>query len=186
LKNHVMVLASGGIDSTAVMNFYLEQKFFVLALFVDFGQHAIKEEEKAVSKVCEHYDVPSKKVSFSGFNITSDGFIVGRNALLLHTALMEFQERKGIISIGVHLGTRYADCSEEFIRIMQASFDLYTNGRISIGVPFLNWNKKEIWDYCISHQVPLNLTYSCELGLIQPCGRCKSCKDLEVLYAGSS
>ncbi|KUO48824.1 MAG: hypothetical protein APF76_18260 [Desulfitibacter sp. BRH_c19] len=182
----VLVLSSGGIDSTAVIKFYLNQSFEVSTLFVDYGQLSLKNEEKAVTKVCEYYNVPLKKIGFFGFKKKTDGFILGRNALLLHIALMEFKQPKGLIGIGIHSSTSYVDCSNEFVNIMQASFDLYTNGCISIGAPFLNWGKKEICEYCVNNQVPLNLTYSCELGLDQPCGRCLSCRDLEVIYKDDS
>lgn len=43
-------------------------------------------------------------------------------------------------------------------------------------------NKIEVWEYAKSKRVPINLTYSCELGLKQPCGKCPSCKDLIILY----
>jgi 7-cyano-7-deazaguanine synthase len=65
---------------------------------------------------------------------------------------------------------------------MQSSFDLYTDGCIRIGVPFIKWNKRMIWDYCKTKKIPLEITYSCELGQDQPCGQCLSCKDLEALH----
>ena len=107
----------------------------------------------------------------------------GRNAFFLHAALMAFKYTTGIIAIGVHSDTPYYDCSEQFIRDMQLSFDLYTDGRVGIGAPFLHWNKRDIWEYCHSKKVPIQLTYSCELGRDQPCGQCLSCKDLEALHA---
>ena len=64
----------------------------------------------------------------------------------------------------------------------QDIFDEYTERTIKLGAPFLNFNKKEIWDYCQIEKVPLNLSYSCELGKKQPCGICSTCKDLESIY----
>ena len=66
---------------------------------------------------------------------------------------------------------------------MQSIFDIYKNGLIKIDAPFLTFYKSQIYDYCIKEKVPLNLTYSCELGLKQPCGKCLSCKDLEKISA---
>ncbi len=40
-----------------------------------------------------------------------------------------------------------------------------------------------VWSYCKRLGVPVELTYSCEMGKDQPCGKCLSCKDLEKLYA---
>lgn len=181
-KNAV-VLLSGGLDSTSCLAFYLSQGFSVSALFVDYGQLSAKLENAAATEVCDHYRIPLQKTSISGLQQSAGGFILGRNALLLYSALLSFNLKAGIIGIGIHSGTTYQDCTEEFVSQIQSSFDLYTDGQIIIGVPFLNWNKVEIWHYAQNAEVPLHLTYSCELGRRQPCGECLSCSDLEVLHA---
>jgi len=181
---NVLVLLSGGIDSSACITYYLSQKFPVQALFVDYGQVAAQREFSAAFQICNYYDVNLNKVTATGFKKWSGGYIPGRNAFLLYTALMSFSRDTGLIAIGIHAGTSYSDCSELFIHKLQSSFDLYTDGCIQIGVPFVTWNKRSIWSYCNAKEVPLDLTYSCELGEEPPCGRCSSCKDLEALRAG--
>lgn len=175
---------SGGIDSTACLAFYLAQLFTVSTLFVDYGQISAKQESNAASSISNHYCVSLETIKVTGFREWSGGYIPGRNAFLLYTALLAFKQSTGLIGIGIHAGTTYQDCSEPFVQHMQASFDLYTDGRIRIGAPFLKWDKREIWDFCQSVKVPLELTYSCELGRNQPCGECLSCKDTETLHAG--
>jgi 7-cyano-7-deazaguanine synthase len=96
---------------------------------------------------------------------------------------MEFGKRNGIIALGVHAGTPYIDCSQEFIKAIQSTFDDYSDGRIRIGAPFVEWKKQDIWLYCQEKQVPVKLTYSCEKGCKPPCGRCLSCRDRKALYA---
>jgi len=179
----VLTLLSGGIDSTACVPFYLSQGFSVSALFCDYGQVSARKEQIAASAICAHYDIPFEKIVSSGFTQWAGGYIPGRNAFILNTGLMAFKHATGIIAIGVHSDTPYVDCSEKFIQQMQSLFDLYSDGRIVIGAPFLHWNKPQIWDYCESKRAPLELTYSCELGRKQPCGECLSCKDLEALHA---
>ena len=107
----------------------------------------------------------------------------GRNAFLLFSALMKFKARSGIIAIGVHSGTPYFDCSMSFVQSMQSMFDNYTDGRIRVGAPFIEWTKRDIWNYCNDRQVPLQLTYSCEEGHNSPCGQCLSCRDRDALDA---
>lgn len=120
----------------------------------------------------------------TGYENLAGGYVLGRNAFLLHVALMAFSHPAGIIALGIHSGTRYVDCTAGFLRHMQASFDLYADGRIRVDAPFLNWSKREIWEFCRKIGAPLELTYSCENGADQPCGKCASCQDLEALYAG--
>jgi 7-cyano-7-deazaguanine synthase len=184
-SNIVLVLLSGGIDSAACLDFYLSQEFAVEAIFFEYGQLSAKRESEAAKNVCEHYNVPLIIVSCEGSRKKTGGLILGRNAFLLHGALLEFRGASGIIAIGVHSGTSYMDCSDKFIKLAQSIFDAYTDGSIRIGTPFLEWTKSNILDYCIERNVPLHLTYSCELGLNQPCGRCLSCLDLEALNVSS-
>lgn len=180
-QTKVLVLLSGGIDSSACINYYLAKKFNVSALFIDYGQIAAGPELKAAELISNYYDITLEKIVISGNSKWSNGFVMGRNAFLLFTALMNFKYESGLISIGIHSGTTYWDCSENFVELIQKSYNAYSNGCISLDIPFIKWNKREIWDYCINEKVPIDLTFSCELGKIQPCGECLSCKDLEAL-----
>lgn len=185
LEHHsnVLVLLSGGIDSSACISFYLKQNFKVSALNIDYGHLSKEQETRAASDIASYYHIPLRFAKYDGRTFQHNGLINGRNAFFLMAALLEFDHRSGIIAIGVHSGTHYIDCSELFIRNMQRLFDLYNDGRIIVGVPFLNWDKRQIWDYCTIERIPIHLTYSCELGRKQPCGICRSCKDLEALDA---
>ena len=179
----VLVLLSGGIDSSAVVAFYLEKQCDLSCLFVDYGQAARSNEFQAAQKIVAHYRVRLRRVSCSGVDKKWGGEILGRNAFLLFIALMEFDALSGIIATGIHADTSYYDCSESFATSMKTIFNGYTNGRVRIGAPFLEWSKPDIWEFCQEQNVPIHMTYSCELGREQPCGECSSCKDLEALYA---
>jgi len=179
------VLLSGGIDSSACVSFYMDQGFSTEGVFIDYGQIALPREIRAAESIAEYYGISLKKFKWSGGQQKKSGFISGRNAFLLSSALMELPQETGILAIGIHSGTTYQDCSISFVRKMQTLFDLYTHGRVQIGTPFLKWLKSDIWHYSKSRGVPLNLTYSCERGEEQPCGHCLSCRDLEALYAST-
>ena len=180
---NVLVLLSGGIDSALCAQLYKNQGFLVETLFIDYGQLAATKEADSALKVAKHLSVPIKNISLKGIHTKMQGEIGGRNAFLLFIALMAFSQKSGIIGIGLHSGTPYYDCSEEFVNRIQDVFDRYTDGCVKIGAPFLNWSKAEIWNYFCRTGIPFQLTYSCERGLQQPCGKCLSCKDLEKLYA---
>lgn len=187
MKKHsksVTVMLSGGIDSTACVQFYLSQKANVSALFIDYGQPAAQQERIAASKVAKHYDVSLEKLKISGLKNRQVGYIIGRNALLLDIALVATGTLSSVVAIGVHSGTDYPDCSEHFVATLQASYDLYANGQVVVAAPFLQWSKRDVWDYFVLKKIPFELTYSCELGRKQPCGACPSCLALETLHAG--
>lgn len=162
--------------------YYKERDFTVSALFVDYGQISSGREGAAAQAIAHELNIPLARVSTSGLSIPS-GEITGRNALLLTTALMAFPGDCGLISLGIHAGTTYDDCSPSFIDSMQHVFDVYADGRVQADAPFLHLSKDEIYEYAISRRLPLELTYSCELGLTQPCGGCISCRDIEALHA---
>lgn len=179
----VAVLLSGGIDSTACAAFYLELGFLVHGLFVDYGQAAVQPEVKAAKAIAAHYNISLVMLRWHGQREKREGLVLGRNAFLIFGALMEVPENVSILATGVHSGTDYFDCSPSFVKSAQSLIDMYTGGALQLGVPFLNWSKGDIWSFCKSQQVPVELTYSCERGEAQPCGKCLSCRDLEALYA---
>ena len=109
----------------------------------------------------------------------------GRNAYLLHTALMEFPTTSGVVALGIHAGTGYVDCGSEFLSLMQRSYNLHTGGRIAVVAPFLKWTKDQLFVLAAELNVPVGLTYSCESASFA-CGECPSCLDRSHLVEGAS
>jgi len=181
----ICVLFSGGIDSTACIHFYREQGAEVSAVFIDYGQKAAKRELISARRISHFFDVSLEKFTWTGKRLDKTGPILGRNAFFLMAALMEISPRTRIVSMGIHAGTEYVDCSASFLDKMRGIIDDYTGGMIQLGVPFIKWQKIDIWNYCKNRDLPLELTYSCELGCDQPCGRCQSCRYLEALHASA-
>ena len=177
------MLLSGGIDSAACAAFLKDRTHKQRAIFFDYGQLSQKQEEQAACALAAHFQIPLTIVKCAGAKTKNAGLILGRNACLIFLALMETQMQSGLIALGVHSGTRYWDCGPQFIAAVQQVIDGYTDGRIRLSSPFLDWTKHEVWEFCKSNNVPLELTYSCERGCPQPCGLCDSCRDLEMLYA---
>lgn len=184
-KRHALILSSGGVDSTACIRFFKKLRFDVEAVFFDYGQLSRKMELKAVTAVSKYYKIPLRAISLKTDMKFSSGLIQGRNATLYFFALMHFKWSNGIIASGIHAGTPYYDCSPTFLNDLQRVFDGYTNGTIKAAAPFLNFSKRDIWEYCQAESVPLSITYSCERGVRQPCGKCDTCKDIQHIYATS-
>jgi 7-cyano-7-deazaguanine synthase len=181
----VYVLLSGGIDSTACVQFYRDQEYRVKPLHIQYGQGAHASELRSARAVAQFYKLKLLRVDLSGLEPAISGDIPGRNTLLLSTGLMSMGARTGLVALGIHAGTRYFDCQPTFVRLWDQLLDGYTDGRIRLGTPFLSWKKSEIWQYCLKSDVPVSLTWSCESRSGRPCGRCASCKDKEALIARS-
>lgn len=168
---------SGGIDSTAMAHYYLNHGYTLLGIFVDYGQLSNKFELEAVHKIGEYYNFPIRKLKVETLKNFGSGEIHGRNLFLLSVALLNYPRDFGVVAIGIHDGTNYTDCSKSFRNSMQGIFNIYNDGLIQIGTPFIGMSKQEVWGFCLEQKVPLNLTYSCEKGVKGGCGKCLSCKD---------
>ena len=176
-----LVLMSGGIDSTACAQFLTGQGFDVKGLFVDYGQSARTLEGIAVSAVAESLGIPLERASFVSQRIYGAGEIVGRNGLLAMAALITCSSTTRIIAMGIHSGTPYYDCSPAFAERIDFLMQECTSGATRYLAPFLNWAKQDIYDYCRQQRLDLSATYSCEVGIMPPCGHCASCRDRQGL-----
>lgn len=185
MDDNVIVLLSGGIDSTACVNYYLSQKLKPVGLFIDYGQAVVERELWSARQVSEYYKVKLDTLNILLGHKFYDGEIKGRNALFLLSAVTKYSGFAGIISIGIHAGAPYYDSSEQFIIDIQKIIASYSNGQIKIDAPFLKWDKPTIYQYCIEHHVPIELTYSCEKSGNRPCGSCNSCLDRSKLNVGT-
>ena len=181
-----LVLLSGGIDSAACVPFYARLGHSVTGLFVDYGQPVCDQEEKSATAVAAHYDIPLAIVRCEGPRLNYAGEISGRNALLVFAALLFRPVQRGVIALGIHRGTAYFDCSDLFAEDIARIVSGYTNGQVTLGAPFLNWDKRMIYQYASEGNVPVAATWSCEVGPTAPCGQCLSCRDREKLDVRAS
>jgi 7-cyano-7-deazaguanine synthase len=175
------VLMSGGIDSAACAHFLAQQGCAVNAVFINHGQAAAAAEERAVTQIAAHLDVPLLQYSVSGSAPFATGELVGRNAFLVFAALFLTRARPGLLAMGLHAGTPYYDCSEAFAKDIGKLVAAHTDGKVSFVVPFLTWNKTEVHEYFVTTGIDISLTYSCEAGTEPPCGQCASCNDRKAL-----
>jgi Predicted PP-loop superfamily ATPase len=183
--SQAIVLMSGGLDSMATADFLAKAGHHVTGLFVDYGQPSRARERVAARAVATSLDMPLRTCVVPGLRPPKPAEMPGRNGLLLHVALHVSTPFAGLIALGIHSGSGYSDCTPTFVEASQAVFDIYTAGTVSVTAPFVEMTKRDIWEYCKEEQLPIDLSYSCELGLDSPCGRCSSCDDRQRLIARS-
>jgi len=106
-KQTSIVLLSGGVDSAACINYYLDLDFEVNGLFLDYGQRAHNNERQSAEQIAAYYGIKLDQAPFSATKHYGPGEIRGRNAFLILAALLYYPRLKGIISIGIHSGTPY-------------------------------------------------------------------------------
>ena len=179
-----LVLLSGGIDSATLLSHAHQMWPRVESLFVDYGQAAALGERAAARALASEASVDHREASFIGSTFGA-GEIRGRNAFLVHAALLAWGEERGAIALGVHAHSVYRDCSPEFAGLMQRSLDLHTGGALQLSTPFITRTKGEVFSLALDLHVPLHLTYCCEASGTAPCGTCDSCRDREHLLASA-
>ena len=172
-----LVLLSGGIDSSCCVAFYRQAGHDVTGAFVDYGQPVNQQEEQSAKAIACHYAIPLHIIRFSGPCKEFRDEIAGRNAFLTFAALLHSPVRADLIALGIHAGTAYYDCSEHFVGHLNALLSGYCNGRTVLATPFLSWSKHSVYDFCVKNEIPVQLTWSCEIGPVVPCGHCLSCED---------
>ena len=181
MSNQVVVLISGGIDSTACASFLLRHGDAVTGFFIDYGQKAAFQEKQAAAQLSSFLNIPLQVVTMNPLPSLGTGELIGRNAFLVFTAMMACQLRRGTIALGIHSGTEYYDCTPAFLESASRLAAEYTDGQVQLVAPFIGWDKKQVFEYFETAGLPIELTYSCEAGQVPPCGTCLSCRDRRML-----
>lgn len=174
-------MLSGGIDSAACVHFLNREDYSVRCIFVNYGQAAARREQAAARQLCKHFGVPFRIEKVHTFAKFPPGELVGRNFFLIACGMFLGRIRSGLLCIGIHSGTAYFDCGTRFFDLMARLVEEQTDGRVALVAPFLDWTKSDIVRYTRHFRMPLDLTYSCELGTQPVCGRCSSCADRRAL-----
>lgn len=207
---HTVVVASGGMDSTAVMAYYAAQGHALTAVTVDYGQRHRREigAAAAISALyrAEHHvvDVAGLGALLSGSALTDPDVdipaghyadasmratvVPNRNAILASIAVgVAVAKKADIVAVGVHAGDHpiYPDCRPEFVtalaHLVTVANDGYHTPRVE--APFMHAGKHEICAMAYALGAPLHLTWSCYVGGELHCGRCGTCTERKEAFA---
>jgi len=190
----IVILASGGLDSTLSAVLAKEQGLKIHPLFVDYGQIAKDRELDACRTVYKQLNLPEPKVvDVNGFgsiypsgltnnnmHILHDAFLPGRNMLfLLMGATYACNVCANSISIGLLTEdlSLFPDQTKKFIEKAENLISFITNRELKILAPFMDFTKKDI--ITLAKQKGIDGTYSCHAGTEKPCGECIACKEFD-------
>lgn len=200
----VVVLLSGGMDSTTVAAMAVQQHGAdnVHALNMYYGQkHAV--EKLSAQAVVEHLGIDNytlKDIStvYKGLQFASSlleggpevddnqqknqvgaTFVPARNSILLSIAA-GYADAVGANQIlyGAHSEDHngYPDCRPEFITAMSRALSLGTVNGVIVNAPFGAFHKADIVRAAARVKAPLQLTHSCYRGHQPACGTCPTCE----------
>ena len=202
-KKQCIVLLSGGLDSSTVLNIALEN-YDVTALIFDYGQRH-KFEISAAKKIAKAADVPIKLIKIDlkqfGNSALTDNievpknqeigkeipitYVPVRNTIFLSYALA-LAEVNNIFDIFIGVNaldySGYPDCRPEFIEAFEKMANegtKFSQGKqkIRIHTPLINLTKAQI----ISEGTKLNVNYALTHSCYDPsidglsCGECDAC-----------
>lgn len=176
----VTVLASGGMDSTACLAYYLARGDDVRALWVDYGQPAAAAEAAAAVQIAAHYSIPLRKLRVEGIQwraTTGEPREYPARNLTLAALALNAQVEPALIALGIHAGSPFEDCTESFVAQLDDLVSLLSRGRVRIDCPFIQRSKLDIARWGWTAGVPCHLTYSCERGTTPPCEECLKCRE---------
>ena len=197
----MIIVLSGGMDSTTALSWALDQNIKVDALlsFWYGSKHNDREWESAL-KVADFYEkaIFRCRLDFIAELFKSDLLQSGdaipeghyadpsmkktvvpfRNGIMLAIAagFAESYESDGVV-LGNHFGDHaiYPDCRTQFIDPMREAIKHGTYKNIELISPFANMTKADIVNIGSRIGTPYHLTYSCYNGREKHCGKCGTC-----------
>jgi 7-cyano-7-deazaguanine synthase len=190
----IVLLASGGLDSTLSAVLAVEQDLEVYPLFVDYGQMARDRELNACRVNYRRYGLPEPKVvNVEGFgdlypngltnnsmDIFEDAFLPGRNMLFL---LMGATYACNVCASSISIGllneelSLFPDQTKEFLDKAQDLISMMTGRELQILAPLIDFTKRDV--VTLAEKKGIVGTYSCHTGGKTPCGVCIACKEFD-------
>lgn len=201
-KPLVLIVFSGGMDSTTLAAEYDRLGYDLLLISFDYGQRHVRELE-AARRIASHYEaehhivdltsvgrlLPGSALTDRSVDVPEGHYaeksmrstvVPNRNAIMANVAAGIASARgAAVVALGIHAGDHavYPDCRPAFLEALQASVRTALDGfpTPTVEAPFLYFTKTHIARLGVSLNAPLALSWSCYKGGTAHCGRCGTC-----------
>jgi 7-cyano-7-deazaguanine synthase len=203
----VVVLTSGGMDSTTLLHHHVKLGDEVRAIAFNYGQRHQKELSFAYLQATRLH-VPLQQVNLSDLRYALPGssqtdnqvavpegrydeesmkltVVPNRNMILLAVAIGHaIAHSFDHVSYAAHAGdhTIYPDCRPEFADAMEKVAHLCDATPIDLCRPFIEDTKADIVKRGINLGVDYSQTWSCYAGKDLHCGRCGTCYERIIAF----
>lgn len=196
----VVLIYSGGMDSTTALYMYRSQGAEVIPIGFDYGQRH-RKELSAANAICDDLGLTYRVINLSHLSQNLKGssqtdpnvpvphghytaktmkatIVPNRNMIMLSiAAAIAMSEGAEAVVYGAHSGDHaiYPDCRPEFARALGYALKLADDREVRLLTPFINMTKSDIAILGKSLKVPFHLTWSCYEGGDTHCGKCGTC-----------
>ena len=190
----VLLLASGGLDSTTLAYWLCANGQTVRPLFFDYGQHCVEKEWNTLQKILHEKTLAPERVSISGIfsdsksrliiepdlwveSVKDDELYIPYRTLLFFAASAAYAQSIGISQVySAFINSNHAkelDCTTEYLNGLDALAEQV--GVVRFQLPFREYSKKQVAELAIELNVPVGRTFSCQVFSDIPCGACPNC-----------
>jgi 7-cyano-7-deazaguanine synthase len=208
-KKKVVLILSGGMDSTTMLYWYVSLGYEVHAISFDYGQRHSRElhsasdiatamgvEHKIIelpiwdllkgsSQTDQSVEVPEGHYAEESMKKT---VVPNRNMIMLSVAgAWAVSLKAEILAYGAHAGDHdiYPDCRWSFVEPMTEAFQNCDWHKVRLEAPFLHLNKTQIAMVGSRLGVPYDKTYTCYNGRAKHCGKCGACQERREAFRDS-
>ncbi len=209
MLSRVVIVHSGGLDSTVLLYHYRALGHEVKALAVDYGQRHREQELAASEAICQLLGVERRVVDltalvdFFGQNALTQldlpvptgeyaeqtiglSTVPNRNMVMLSIGLT-WAGSLGFdaVAYGAHGGTHtnYPDCQPAFAAAMDGAARVCDFRPLRVLAPFIDGVKADIIRRGAELGVPFERTWSCYSGGALHCGQCGTCVDRRTAFS---
>jgi 7-cyano-7-deazaguanine synthase len=198
----VVVLFSGGLDSTVLVADRIYYGDEVVPVSFDYGQTHRGRELAAAKRITQHYRLRHRVVGLTSALLPSaltgtvsipethatqpDATTVpGRNMILLSVgvAIAEAEAADQVL-FGANADdvSGYLDCRPGFVAAFAEAARVSTASQVEVLAPFQYLTKQEIVEHGRRLGAPLEMSWSCYRGGESPCLRCGACESREAAF----
>jgi len=197
----MVILLSGGIDSTVLLYQMAKGGHIDHALSFDYGARHNRMEIKYAKKHAKRLNIPHgiikldlsavlKSALLGDIEVPQDidyadpmqalTIVPFRNPIMLSVAA---GYALSVGSDGVAIATHktdqqiYPDCRPEFNEAMANVIEIVSEGKLRLYAPYAEMSKVSIVRLGMEIGVDIRNTYSCYVGEEQPCGKCGTCTE---------
>lgn len=194
MTERVMLLASGGLDSTTVYYSLANDGLQILPVFFDYGQHCVETEWARVNDVLPSTAAPIERIDISDVfrgsksrliveadlwaeTVEDDDLYVPYRTFLFFAAAAA---RAQTLGVGVvytgFINSNHAkeiDCTAAFLNELDGL--VAQIGAVRFVSPFRFSSKIDVTNEALRLGVPIGRTFSCQAASRMPCGACPNC-----------